>query len=329
MTLPRDVAVTGANGFVGRGVCERLVASGWTVRGVVRAEAATLSSAVRRVVVPDMADADALTRAFEGANAVVHLAARVHVMRDTDADPGAAYRCDNVDMTRAVLQAATRAGVRRFVFLSSVKVMGEGNTVPWTEDDAPHPVDPYGVSKHEAEALVLRDTDGQRLEPVVLRAPLVYGPGVRANMLQLFDLVDRGVPLPFGGINNRRSLLYVGNLAAAVEAVLESAAAPHQIFFVSDGEDVSTPDLVRAIAAALSRPGRLLAVPESAFRAAGTAGDWVSRFLPSPVNSAALQRLMGSLRVSNAKLRDRVGFQPPYSLEDGLRATARWYRARA
>ena len=328
MRVTRDVAVTGANGFVGRVVCERLAARGWNVRAVVRTEMTPLPAGAQRMVVPDLLDVDALARAFEQTSAVVHLAARVHVMRDAESDPLAIYRRVNVDVTRAVMQAATRASIRRFVYLSTVKVMGEGNDVPWTENDKPQPVDPYGVSKREAEELVLRREGDALLEPVVLRAPLVYGPGVRANMLRLFELVDHGMPLPFGGIRNRRSLVYIGNLAAAVEAVLESAAAPNEVFFVSDGVDVSTPDLVRAIAVALSRPSRLLAVPDMAFHVAGTAGDFVSRFLPFPVTSAATHRLVGSLRVSSAKLRELVGFVPPYSLQEGLSETARWYRAR-
>jgi nucleoside-diphosphate-sugar epimerase len=189
----------------------------------------------------------------------------------------------------------------------------------------PRPVDPYGVSKLEAEQ-VARDVAARRgLQTTVLRFPLVYGPGVRGNMLSLFQLVNRGVPLPLGRVRNRRSMLFVGNLAAAITAVLGAPATGFRVFFVADGTDVSTPELVRLIGAALGRKARLLPVPVVMFRAAGRVGDVLSRMAPLPLTSAAVDRLLGSLPVDASALGRTTGFRPPFSVEQGLRRTADWF----
>jgi nucleoside-diphosphate-sugar epimerase len=198
------------------------------------------------------------------------------------------------------------------VLASTVKAVGEGNSTPWTEDTSPAPSDPYGTSKLEAERAVREVAQRQGIRAAVLRFPLVYGPGVKGNMLRLFALVDRGVPLPFGSVANRRSMLYVGNLVAAVCAVLESPLDRTETFFVSDGRDLSLPALIRMIGKALGKPVRLLPVPPSLLRLV----------LPA----AETERLIGSLTVDGSKLSRVTGYRAPHSVEEGLRVTADWYR---
>ncbi|HEX2190363.1 MAG TPA: NAD-dependent epimerase/dehydratase family protein [Longimicrobiaceae bacterium] len=321
------VLVTGATGFLGGHLCEALLARGVPVRGLVRGPGSRLPAGVEPAHAADLLDREALRRAVAGAEAVVHLAARVHVMRDGAEDPLAEFRRVNVEGTRVLLEEVVAAGVRSFVFVSSVKAVGEAGTVPWTEATPPHPVDPYGISKLEAERLVRETAERAGLHAPILRLPLVYGPGVKGNMLQLFALVDRGIPLPFGAVANRRSMAFSGNVVAAIEAVLHGPSAGAETFFVSDGRDLATPELVREVARALGVAPRLLRVPPALLRAAARAGDAVSRVAPFPLTSAALQRLTGSLPLDASKLGRATGFRPPYTVEEGLRATAAWYRS--
>jgi nucleoside-diphosphate-sugar epimerase len=322
------VLVTGASGFLGRPVTRALLERGARVRGLARPGSAPLEPGVEPAPAAGLHDREGLSRALAGADAVVHLAARVHVMRDAAAEPLAEFRRVNVEGTRAVLEEAIRAGARRFVFASSVKALGEGGDAVLTDDTPPAPADPYGVSKLEAERVVRELADAARVHAPILRFPLVYGPGVRANFLRLLQLIDRGVPLPFGLVRNRRSALYAGNAAAAVVAALESPAAARGTFLVSDGDDVSTPELVRRIARALGRPARLLPVPPALFAAGGRVGDLLARLVPFPLTSAAVHRLLGSLAVDSSRLARLTGFAPPFTVEQGLAATAAWYRTR-
>jgi nucleoside-diphosphate-sugar epimerase len=318
------VLVTGATGFIGRHLCRALAAGGARVRALVRDPAARLDPGIEAAPAAGLHDRDALRRAAAGCGAVVHLAARVHVMNDTAADPLAEFRRVNVEGTGTLLDAAWEEGVRRFVYASSVKAVGERSDAPWTEEVEPAPVDPYGVSKLEAERLVRARALERGMHAPVLRFPLVYGPGVGANMLQLFRLVDRGVPLPLGRVRNRRSLGYVGNVVAAVQGVLATPAAAHETFFVADGPALSTPELVRAIAAALGRPARLLPVPPALLRAMGAAGDAVG---VRALGSAVVHRLLDSLALDVSKLERVTGRRPPFTAAQGLEATAAWYRA--
>lgn len=321
------VLVTGATGFVGRHVAARLLEAGWRVRGLTRG-GGRLPPGVEPAPAAGLDDAAGLARAVEGVDAVVHLAARVHVMRDRAAHPLAEFRRVNVEGTRGLLQAAAAADARAFVFASSVKAVGEHSHAPWTEATPPVPADPNGVSKLEAEAVVAGSAAAAGMDAAVLRFPLVYGPGVRANMLRLFDLVARGWPVPLGGVDNRRSLLYVGNAAAAVEAVLAAPGRARGTFFVCDGPAPSTPALVRAIGRALGREPRLLPLPQRMLRLAARAGDVLARAVPFPLTTPAVNRLLGSLEVDASLLTQRTGFTPPYSLDQGLAETARWYLAR-
>jgi UDP-glucose 4-epimerase len=252
-------------------------------------------------------------RAVDGCDAVVHLAARVHVMRDSAADPLAAFRAVNVDGTLNLARQAAAAGVKRFVFLSSIKVNGEGSEVPYLESDSPAPLDPYAISKWEAEQ-GLREIAAQTgMEVVILRPPLVYGPGVKANFARLIRAVERGWPLPLGAIDNRRSLLFLGNLVDAIRLCLEHPAAANRTYLLSDGEDVSSAELVRRLAKAMGKPARLLPVPAWAF---GLAGRLLGR-------RQEVARLLGSLTVDSSAIRRELGWVPPYTLDQGLALTVR------
>jgi nucleoside-diphosphate-sugar epimerase len=320
------VLVTGATGFVGRALCRRLVASGYVVRGLSRRPAPGGSTDVDWWRWPDAGlSGDVLLEALTGCRGVIHLAARVHVTREAAADPLAQFREANVELTRRLVAASRRAGVGRFVLASSVKAVGERFGQPITESQVPAPEDAYGRSKLEAEAVVADAAADGALWAPVLRFPLVYGPGVRANMRALFSLVARGVPLPFGAVRNRRSYLYVENAASALVTVLEHEGRGAPPFFVSDGVDFSTPDLVRSIAAALGRRARLVHVPVALLRGAARVGDAVAGLLSAPRPSAMLSRLVDSLAVDAGHLRRTVGWIPPVTAEAGLQATATWY----
>ncbi len=324
MSAPR-VLVTGARGFVGTHLCAHLERSGFAVTRVSRQ--AQGDGFLR---VPSLCDAAAVRSAMRGAEAVVHLAARVHVMDDRALDPLAEFRSANVETTRTLAGAAKEEGVRAFVFISSVKAVSEGSDAQLDSTTVPHPGDPYGRSKREAEEVLEALAPSGGLDVSIVRAPLVYGPGVRANMLRLFKLVDRGIPLPFGGLRNRRSLVSAGNLAAAIAGLLRHPMpAGARAYYASDGEDVSTPELVRAIARSLGRRARLIAVPEWMFRFAGSAGDLLPRRIRGPLSSATVDRLVGSLFVDSAPLYARAGLAPPFRLEEAFADTARWYRAGA
>ena len=327
MTRSSTVAITGASGFVGQYLSRWLLERDYVVLAVGRSRHSAYPPGVEVREIPELPSVSDLRAAFAGATSVVHLAGRAHVMRETIEDHIETYRAANVVLTRSAIQAAADAGCRTFLLASSVKAVGEQNDFSWNEETPAAPVDPYGVSKLEAEQLVA--TEGARLglRTVILRFPLMYGPGMRANMLRLFRAVDRCVPLPLGAIANRRSLLYVGNAAAAVELGLRRADAGSGLHFVSDGWDVSTPELVRAVAAALGRRARLIPVPPALFTLAGRIGDGLGSWLPMPVTSSAVRRLQDSLTVDITRICTRLGYTPPFSLQEGLALTAHWYRA--
>jgi len=309
------VLVTGASGFVGTALCKKLGAQGHVVRRAVRMAA----SGPDTVAVGDIGPATDWSAALGGVDCVVHLAARAHVMRDTAAAPLAEYRRINVDATIMLARAAAAARVRRFVFLSSVKVNGERTADrPFTEDDTPRPEDAYGISKWEAEQALSKVAGETGLEVAVLRAPLVYGPGVKGNFFSLLRAVARGIPLPLASIDNRRSLIYVGNLSDAVMRCIDHPAAAGKTFLVADGADVSTPQLIHAMAAALGAPARLLPFPPALLRGGAALFG----------KMATVSRLTDSLQVDIGRLRRELGWRPECALAQGLAETARWYHAR-
>lgn len=319
------VAVTGASGFLGRALCANLVATGVAVRSIHRGHSGAPPH-TESVVVTDLTDRAALRRAMRGVSSVVHLAAKVHMMDERSIDSLAAYQRTNVAGTAFVVEEATAAGVGQIIFASSVKAMGDHTTTPWTEVTPPQPVDPYGESKWEAEQLVAAAALNG-IDCVSLRFPAMYGRGVRANFLQMLKLVDRGMPLPLGGIENKRSLLYVGNAAAAIRRLIEARLPGARTYLLSDGDDLSTPELIRRLALTLGRPARLMTVPTAALRAAGALGDLVNGLLPTGLTSAAVARLTSSLQVDSSRFRKELDFGAPFTVEQGLEATVEWFRS--
>jgi len=307
--------VTGANGFVGRAVCDALAASGRTFRVALRIPHPDFPAAI---AVGDVGPDTDWRAALEGVRCVVHLVSRTHVLRETAADPLADYRRINVQGSLRLAETAARAGARRLVFMSSIKVNGESSARPYTEENPPRPEDAYGLSKREAEEALGRVAVGTGLEVAVLRPPLVYGPGVKGNFLRLLRLVARGVPLPLSSIDNRRSLIHVGNLADAVIKAVDAPQVAGKVYLVADGEDVSTPELVRALARALGVRPRLLPCPPVLMRiGAAIAGK-----------QGEMSRLTGSLQVDSARIRHELQWWPPFTLAQGLEQTARWYLGR-
>ena len=270
------------------------------------------------VAVGNLAASTDWRSALAGCDAVVHLAARVHVMDDTAHNPLALYRATNTDATLNLARQAADAGVKRFVFISTIKVNGEGRDAAYRETDAAAPGDAYAMCKWEAEQGLQRIAAETGLEVVILRPPLVYGPGVKANFLRLMQMVQRGWPLPLGAIRNRRSLLYLGNFVDAIRLCVEHPDAAGQTFLLDDGAPVSTPDLIRALARAMGRPARLPAVPVGVLELAGALLG----------KRAAVARLTGSLFVDSSAIRSRLGWTPPYTLQQGLDATVSdWQRS--
>ena len=314
------VLVTGATGFVGTALVSRLVDSGrFGVRAAVRRESGELLAVVEQVVAGNLTPNTDWQQVLVGVDAVVHLAARVHVMNDTAADPLSAFRQVNVAGTERLARIAATKGVKRFVYISSVKVNGEGCEKPFTEHSIPAPEDPYGVSKWEAEQILHRVAEETGLEVVILRPPLVYGPGVKANFLSLFKIVDRGIPLPLAGINNQRSLIYLENLVDAIIKCIEHPNAANQTFLLSDGQDVSTPELIRMIASAMGKKPRLAPCPPVVLKFLGKLTG----------KSLEVKRLIGSLQIDNSKIKKVLNWQRPFTMEEGIAETVKWYLKRS
>jgi nucleoside-diphosphate-sugar epimerase len=309
------VLVTGANGFVGRVLCETLQQRGFEVRAAVRRSDSGASLSTPAVVVGEVGARTDWSRALQGVTYVIHAAARAHVLHDNPAN-SLLYHQINELGTRALADSAVRARVRRLVFLSSVKVNGEQTYErPFRASDAPDPQDPYAVSKLRAEQYLQELSRQARLETVVVRPPLVYGPHVRANFLRLLRWVDQRRPLPFARIDNRRSLVSIWNLCDLVACTLVHPRASGRTWLVSDGQDLSTPELVRQIAVSMDRQVRLLPVPVMVLRG-------VARALG---RGAEFNRLCGSLAVDIADTRGELGWSPPLDVADSLRRTVAWY----
>jgi nucleoside-diphosphate-sugar epimerase len=312
--------ITGANGFVGSAAARHL-AHEHEVVGQVRSRASIHSLPKDELLTQpihwleaDFHKISSIEQALSGCAAVLHTAARVHQVHETSSDPMAEYRLVNTQHTLALARAAATQGVKRFVFLSSIKVNGEWTSAAKTygADDPPAPVDAYGISKLEAE-IGLREMAVQTgMEVVIVRPPLVYGPGVRANFLTMMRWLQRGVPLPLGAIHNQRSLVGMGNLLDLLQLCLTHPAAAHQTFMVSDGHDVSTTELLTALAKALEVHPHLIPLPQR----------WLERSLTLLGRANMVPRLCGDLRANIDKTRHLLQWTPPVSLDQGLRETA-------
>lgn len=310
--------VTGGSGFLGRALINRLMQlPGCSVVAPLRNLSAKLAAGVRSFALKNLDGANDWRAALTDVEVVIHAAARVHVMHEVAVDPLAAFREVNVEATLNLARQAAACGVKRFVFISSIKVNGEG-TAPgavYRADDAPAPTDPYAISKLEAEQglMALAATTG--LEVVIIRPVLVYGPGVKANFLSMMRWLDRGVPLPFGALDNRRSLVAIDNLVDLIVTCSSHPAAANQVFLASDGEDVSTTQLLRKLATALGKPARLLPVP-----------SWLMGGGARLLGKRALaDRILGSLQVDISKNRQLLGWIPPVTLDQALALTAQHF----
>ena len=309
-----EILITGANGFVGRCLTQHLVSEGLSVSCAIRTDTMLDAQVARKILIPSIDGQTDWTEALSGQGVVIHLAARVHVMNDTSIDPLAEFRRINVEGTLNLARQAANAGVKRLIFISSVKVNGEHTEAgkPFVEDAAPNPQDAYGISKLEAEQGLLKIAQETGMEVVVIRPPLVYGAGVKANFASMMRAVKCGIPLPLGAIHNKRSFVYVGNLVSMIMRCIDHPAAANQVFLVSDGHDLSTTELLRCCAVALRVKARLLPVPQ--------------KFIEVCANllgkRAVAQRLCGNLQLDITKASTMLGWTPPFSVADGLQVTA-------
>ena len=319
--MGNDILVTGANGFVGSALCDRLRDVGCLVRKAMRDERKLPQgdtaghNEFEWVVLHDRSTDVETRQALHGAQVVMHLAARVHIMEDRAADPLAEFRRVNTDWTERLARAAARQGVRRFVYVSSIKVNGEESPVPFTELDPPNPQDPYGISKWEAEQALAAVSSETGLETVIVRSPLVYGPGVGGNFLALMNVLRKGIPLPLALVQNRRSLIYRGNLIDALIRCAHDTRAAGRTYLVSDGEDLSTPELIQRLGRTMGVTVRLWPFPSSLLRWAGCVLG----------KQGALDRVLGSLQLDCSALRRELDWHPPCSVDDGLAETAAWF----
>jgi UDP-N-acetyl-alpha-D-quinovosamine dehydrogenase len=304
-----QVLVTGANGFVGKALCRKLLSAGHAVTAAVRSASADVADEISSIVVGDVNAQTDWQEALTETEVVVHLAARVHVMVDKAQDPLAAFQEVNVAGTRNLALQAAAKGVQRLIFLSSIKVNGEHNNNPFTADDTAAPQDPYAVSKWEAEQLLQGISHDTGMGVVIIRPPLVYGPGVKGNLQRLCQLIQTGVPLPFGLIKNKRSMVNLDNLCDLIALCTEHQQAAGELFLVSDDDDLSTPGLIRIMANELQCSVRLLPVPV-----------FMLYFMGKIIGKEPeIDRLCDSLQVDIQKTMRVLGWQPPYSVQHGIR----------
>ena len=321
MEVVLKLLVTGASGFVGSPLVHHLASLGHDLVALTRAVPRTEFSASEHVKFRAVGDIDGSTNwssYLEGADAVIHLANRAHVMNEQVKDPLSLYRSINTAGTLQLARQAATAGVKRFIFISSVKVNGELTLPgkPFKADDVSLPLDPYGLSKYEAEIGLKKISEETSLEVVIIRPPLIYGPGVKANFLKMMQWIDRGVPLPFGSIHNQRSLIGIDNLLDFIVVCLNHTNAAGKTFLVSDDHDLSTTELLRKIAYAMGKPSRLIPVPQA-----------ILRFLLIIFGQRHIaERLCGSLQLDIQYTKDQLGWQPPCSVEDQLIKTIRAYQ---
>jgi UDP-glucose 4-epimerase len=309
--------VTGSNGFIGQSVCKKLLQTGWKVLAAVRTPsgAAGLPEGVVPIVAGPVEAFSSWGEVLRDVDAVVHLAARVHVLKEKSRDPLPAFRAVNVEGTCRLLEGCRRARVRRFLLVSSIGVVGSSSRTPVRETSPYLPQTPYGISKREAEEATFEAARAGGFEAVVIRPPMVYGPGCRGNFPRIVNAVKRGIPLPLRSVRNARSMCYVENLADAIRVCLTHPQAAGEVFHVADGDPVSTPDLVRFFAGCVKRPRLALPVlvpaPVLLMR---LAGKLLGR-------GADMDRLLGSCVVGTQKIRGRLGWEPPYRLVEGIRRT--------
>lgn len=315
----RRILITGANGFIGQSLCAAAALRGFQVKGAVR-EACELPDEIVPVIVGEIDGKTNWAEALRDIDVVIHLAARVHVMQDTATEPLAEFVKVNLHGTETLAYQAARAGVKRLVYVSSIKVNGEQTTDqrPFVESDNPNPQDDYANSKWQAEQSLRRIAQETGLETVIVRPPLVYGPEVKGNFLSLISAIYKRIPLPLAGIKSARSLIYLGNL---VDALLTCAAHPlaaGKTYLVCDDEDISIPMLIQELAIVLDKPARVFGLPKMVLRGLGAL---IGRL-------GSIDRLVESLRVNDGLIRKELGWRPKFTLHQGLTITSRWYKQR-
>ena len=310
--MNKHILVTGGSGFVGSALIKRLLSEHRDILAVGRSD---VNLPVETVKVSSFSELGALGQRLGSIDVVVHCAARAHIMNDNTVDPLAEYRKVNVDGTLNVARHALEAGVKRFLFVSSIKVNGEHTPPgrPFTEEAAPAPEDPYGISKYEAERELQALCAETGMELVIIRPPLVYGPGVKGNFASMIRLMEKGLPLPLGAVRNKRSLVALDNLVDLIVTCVDSPAAANQVFLAADGQDISTTELLRNVANAMGKPARLLPVPSGLLMLGASLFG----------KKAVAKRLLGSLQVDISKARELLGWQPPVSVEEGLARAVR------
>jgi nucleoside-diphosphate-sugar epimerase len=305
--------ITGASGFVGRALCAALVKNGYMIRAALRDAAEFSGAECENVRVPTIDPHTDWTEALHGMAVVIHLAARVHVMHDVALNPLEEFRKVNVAGTEQLARSAAASGVRRFVYVSSIKVNGDTTREgrKFVASDLPNPQDYYGISKAEAEQVLHRVSNETGMEIVIIRPPLVYGTGVKGNFAQMMQVLAKDVPLPLASVQNLRSLVYVENLVDALILCATHPAAAGKTYLVSDGEDISTPDLLRMLGNAMGHPARLFSCPPALLKFVGCLMG----------KSAQIERLLDSLQIDTNKICSELGWRPPFTVQEGLRLT--------
>lgn len=306
MNKGKKILLTGASGFIGERLAKFMHDQNFQLLAVSRSR---LRAAYATDVIPSLNDIDRLASLMEGVSVVIHAAARAHIKGDKNSNPIEEYRCVNVDGTHNLAKQAAAAGVKRFIFLSSIGVNGNGNFKPFAAGDPAKPADPYAQSKWEAEQVLWKVHKDTGMEVVIIRPPLVYGPNAPGNFGSLVRWVEKGAPLPLGAVHNKRSLVGIDNLIDLIVRCVDHPRAANQIFLAGDGEDLSTTELLKRVGHAMGRSARLVPVPARLLHfGAALLGK-----------RAVAQRLLGSLQVDISKTCDLLEWRPPYTVEEGLR----------
>ena len=317
MTQPSKILITGASGFIGQALLKRLTRDHLTVRCILRQQNQNFNH-IEHILMPSMSESNDWRRALEGCDIVIHLAARVHVMHEDSKDPLSEFRKTNVVLTTNLARQAAALGVKRFIFLSSVKVNGEGTRHNvFNESQAANPQDPYAISKWEAEEALRHLSKKTDMEVVIIRPPLVYGPGVKANFLKMMRYLQRGVPLPLGNIQNKRSLVGLNNLVDFIVTCVSHPKAANQTFLISDDDDISTSNLLRLISKVMDKRPRLIPIPSKLL-------FWLFSMIG---RGDFAERLLGSLEVDISKAKKLLSWSPPTTMEDELKETVRAMKA--
>ncbi len=308
------ILVTGATGFVGKVLCAELIQHGYEVVAAMRTACAKPKN-YEQVMVGSIDGSTKWTEALSKVDVVIHLAARVHVMSESAENSLAEFRIVNVEGTLRLAQEAVNAGVKRFIFISSIGVNGNSTVFgrPFSVNDKPKPISTYAISKFEAEQGLIKLSENTCMESVIIRPPLVYGFGAPGNFKQLLHALKRQIPLPLGAINNKRSFVYVENLVSLILRCIDHPAAANQLFLVSDGDDLSTTELLSKCAVALDVKATLLPIPQS----------WLEAVAKLVGKKEMAQRLCGNLQVDISKACQLLEWTPPVSVTDGLKATAK------